>query len=216
MIDVYFWPTPNCYKVTLFLEEAGISYRIIAVDIGQGAQFRSEFSAISPNSRIPAIVDHLEEDVTAIPIFESGAILVYLAEKIGRFLPEETSERTVVMQWLFWQVGGLGPMAGQAHHFRHYAPELIPYAVDRYTTEVTRLYGVLDRRLDGRGFLADGYSIADMAVFPWVNRYAKQGQDLARFPNVARWFRSISERPATNSAYRTGPVDPRSSVIAVV
>ena len=206
MIDLHYWPTPNGHKVTLFLEEAALPYRIVPVDIGRGEQFRPEFLAIAPNNRMPAIVDHDPADGGApVSLFESGAILLYLADKTGRFIPQDLRGRIEALQWLFWQMGGLGPMAGQNHHFSHYAPEKIPYAIDRYVNETNRLYGVLDNRLADRPFLAGSdYSIADMASYPWIVPYERQGQDLADFPNLERWFRSIEARPATVRAYEIG------------
>ncbi|MBL8667856.1 MAG: glutathione S-transferase N-terminal domain-containing protein [Rhodospirillales bacterium] len=206
MIDLHFWPTPNGHKITMFLEEAALDYRIVPVNIGAGEQFRPEFLAISPNNRMPAIVDHAPADGgESIPVFESGAILVYLADKIGRFLPTETRGRKTVLEWLFWQVGGLGPMAGQNHHFVQYAPEKLPYAIDRYVSETNRLYGVLDRRLRGRAFIAgNDYSIADMACYPWIVPWKRQQQDLAGFPDLHRWFEAIRARPATVRAYEKG------------
>jgi GST-like protein len=205
MIDLYFWPTPNGHKVTMCLEETGLSYRLVPIDIDNGEQFGPEFLAISPNNRIPAIVDPDPPwGGSPASIFESGAILLHLAEKTGMFLPDDPALRMEALQWVFWQVGGLGPMAGQAHHFRHYAKEGIPYAFERYTREVGRLYGVLNRRLSGRQFIAGEYSIADMASFPWINRHAKQGQDLAAFPDLAGWFERVMKRPATVTAYRKG------------
>lgn len=206
MIDLHFWPTPNGHKITLFLEEAGLDYRINAVDIGAGEQFRPEFLAISPNNRMPAIVDNDPADGgEPISVFESGAILVYLADKIGRFLPTEVRGRKTVLEWLFWQVGGLGPMAGQNHHFVQYAPEQLPYAIDRYVAETNRLYGVLDRRLHGRTFIAgDDYSIADMACYPWIVPWKRQQQALEDFPDLHRWFEAIRARPATITAYEKG------------
>ena len=202
MIELYYWTTPNGHKITIFLEETGLPYVIKPVDIGAGEQFAPEFLAISPNNRIPAIVD-LEpaEGGGALSVFESGAILQYLGEKTGRFLPADLRGRTEVMQWLFWQMAGLGPMAGQNHHFSQYAPEKIPYAIERYVKETERLYGVLDDRLAERAFVAGDYSIADMACYPWIVPYENQGQDLEDFPNLARWFTAIRERPAVVRAY---------------
>jgi GST-like protein len=199
MIDLYYWPTPNGWKVSIMLEETGLPYRLVPVNIGRGEQFRPEFLAISPNNRMPAIVDpapFVEDGGGPIAVFESGAILLYLAEKSGQFLPTDLRGRYEVTQWLFWQMGGLGPMAGQAHHFRQYAPETIPYAVDRYTNEVNRLYGVMNRRLADREFLAGAYSVADMAAFPWVVPYQNQGQKLEDFPHLERWFAAMKARPA--------------------
>jgi GST-like protein len=206
MIDLHYWPTPNGHKITLFLEEAGLPYRIVPVNIGKGEQFAPDFLAIAPNNRMPAIVDHDPAGGGApISLFESGAILLYLAEKTGRFIPSDLVGRAEVLQWLFWQMGGLGPMAGQNHHFNVYAPEKIPYAIDRYVRETARLYGVLDRRLAERAFMAGAdYTIADMASYPWIVPHANQGQDLAEFPNVKRWFDAIGQRPATIAAYAKG------------
>ena len=206
MIELYYWPTPNGHKVTMLLEEVGVPYDIKPVDISAGDQFKPDFLKISPNNRMPAIVDHVPADGGApIAVFESGAILLYLAEKIGRFLPADLRRRTTVLEWLFWQVGGLGPMAGQNHHFAQYAPEQIRYAVDRYVKETNRLYGVLDHRLEGRAFIAGtDYSIADMAAYPWIVPHKRQGQNLDDFPNVKRWFETIRARPATIRAYEKG------------
>jgi GST-like protein len=205
MIDLYYWPTPNGHKVTIFLEETGLPYRIVPVNIGSGEQFKPEFLAISPNNRMPAIVDHAPaDDGRPLSIFESGAILMYLADKIGEFLPQSPRHRAEVSQWLFWQMGGLGPMLGQNHHFSHYAPEKIPYAIERYVKETNRLYCVADRRLADREFLAGDYSIADMAAYPWIVRYERQGQDLNDFPNLKRWFGKIRDRGAVVAAYEKG------------
>lgn len=202
MIDLYYWPTPNGHKITMFLEEAGLPYRLVPVNIGQGEQFKAEFLAISPNNRMPALVDHNPLDGGApISVFESGAILMYLGQKTEQFLPADVRGNTEVLEWLFWQVGGLGPMAGQNHHFSRYAPEKIPYAIERYVKETNRLYGVLDRRLAGRDFVAGDYSIADMAAYPWVVPHEGQGQKLEDFPHVKRWFEAIKSRPATVRAY---------------
>lgn len=202
MIDLYYWTTPNGHKITLFLEEAGLPYRIHPVNIGKGEQFKPDFLRISPNNRIPAIVDNQPADGgEPVTLFESGAILVYLAEKTGRFLPTDLRGRTETLQWLFWQMAGLGPMLGQNHHFTQYAPEKIPYAIERYTKETSRLYGVLNKQLAGRDFVAGNYSIADMAMYPWIVPHEKQGQKLEDYPNLHRWFRTIAERPATFRAY---------------
>ena len=203
MLDLYYWTTPNGHKVTIFLEEAQLAYRLRPVNIGKGEQFTPEFLAIAPNNRIPALVDHAPVDGgEPFSLFESGAILEYLADKIGRFLPRETRPRFVVLQWLYWQMGGLGPMLGQNHHFRGYAPETIDYAIKRYTDEAKRLYRVLDNRLEGRSFLAgEDYSIADMACYPWTVSHERQGVDLAEYPNVRRWFDAIGARPAIERAY---------------
>ncbi|HUY83573.1 MAG TPA: glutathione S-transferase N-terminal domain-containing protein [Steroidobacteraceae bacterium] len=202
MIDLYYWTTPNGHKITIFLEETAIPYRIVPINIGTGEQFKPEFLAIAPNNRIPAIVDTEPADGGApIGVFESGAILQYLAEKSDRFLPRDLRGRTEAMQWLFWQMAGLGPMAGQNHHFGQYAPEPIPYAIDRYVNETNRLYGVLDRRLAAREFVAGPYSIADMAIYPWIVPHERQRQNLADFPHVRRWFEAIAARPAVVRAY---------------
>lgn len=206
MIELHYWPTPNGHKITLFLEETGLPYAIKPVNIGRGEQFAPAFLAISPNNRMPAIVD-TEPDGGGEPVsvFESGAILQYLAEKTGRFLPTDLRGRVTVLEWLYWQVGGLGPMLGQNHHFNRYAPEKIPYAIDRYVNETRRLYGVLDGRLAGRDFIAGkDYSIADMAAYPWIVPHEAQGMDLADFPHLAAWFGRIRERPATRRAYAVG------------
>ena len=205
MIDLYYWPTPNGDKITLFLEETAMPYNIIPVNIGKGEQFRPEFLAISPNNRMPAIVDHTPMERGApISVFESGAILLYLAEKSEQFIAPDLRGRVETLQWLFWQMGGLGPMAGQNHHFARYAPEKIPYAIERYVKETNRLYGVLDKRLTDREFIAGAYSIADMAVYPWVVPHEAQGQNLDDFPNLKRWFEAIKARPATVRAYERG------------
>lgn len=203
MIDVYYWTTPNGHKITIFAEEAGIPYKIIPVNIGAGDQFQPDFLKISPNNRMPAIIDHAPADGgAAISVFESGAILQYLAEKTGKFLPADIRGRTEVMQWLYWQMAGLGPMAGQNHHFVQYAPEHIPYAVERYVKETNRLYGVLNKRLADREFVAETYSIADMAIYPWIVPYERQGQKLENFPHLKRWFETIQARPAVQRAYQ--------------
>jgi GSH-dependent disulfide-bond oxidoreductase len=202
MIELHYWTTPNGHKITMFLEETGLPYRIVPVRIGAGDQFKPEFLAISPNNRIPAILDEEPAGGGApVSVFESGAILLYLAEKTGRFIPADLRGRTDVLQWLFWQMGGLGPMAGQNHHFGTYAPEKLPYAIDRYVNETNRLYGVLNKRLADRPFVAGDYSIADMASYPWVVPYERQGQNLDDFPHLKRWFNEIRERPATVRAY---------------
>ena len=196
MIDFYTWTTPNGRKVSIMLEECGLPYRVHKVDIGKGEQFRPEFLAINPNNRIPAIVDAEGPEGTPLPLFESGAILVYLAGKTGRFLPESTSGKYIALQWLMFQMGGVGPMFGQAHHFLRAAPEQVPYGIKRYTDETRRLYGVLDKRLGEAPFLAGEYSIADMATFPWVARHEWHKVALADFPNVKRWYDTIALRPA--------------------
>jgi GST-like protein len=205
MIELYFWTTPNGYKPLLLLEETGLPYRIVPVDISRGAQFEPAFLAISPNNRIPAIVDHTPgESALPISIFESGAILLYLAEKSGRFLPYDTAGRAETLQWLFWQMGGLGPMLGQNLHFSAFAPERLPYAIDRYMRETDRLYGVLDRRLASRPYLAGAYSIADMASYPWIVTLERRQPRLDRFPNIRRWYDAIGDRPATARTYEIG------------
>jgi GSH-dependent disulfide-bond oxidoreductase len=202
MIDLYYWTTPNGHKVTIFLEETGTPYKIIPINIGKGEQFKPDFLAVSPNNRIPAMVDHQPPGGgKPIAVFESGAMLVYLAEKTGKFLAKEPATRAEVMQWLFWQMGGLGPMSGQNNHFSNYAVDKIPYAMDRYRNEVNRLYGVMDKRLADRPFLAGEYSIADMASYPWVVPHERQGQKIAEFPNLKRWLDTIAARPAVVRAY---------------
>ena len=202
MIDFYYWTTPNGHKITMFLEETGLEYNIIPVNISAGDQFKNEFLAVAPNNRIPAIVDHTPVGGAGqIPIFESGAILLYLAEKTGRFIPDDVRGRADALQWLFWQMGGLGPMAGQNHHFKQYAPEKLPYAIDRYVNETNRLYGVLNKRLADRAFVAGAYSIADMASYPWIVPHERQGQNLEDFPHLKRWYNEIAVRPATVRAY---------------
>lgn len=203
MIELHYWTTPNGHKITIFLEETGLPYSIVPVNIGAGDQFKPGFLRISPNNRIPAIIDtEPAEPGPPISVFESGAILLYLAEKTGRFIPGDLRGRVEVLQWLFWQMGGLGPMAGQNHHFANYAPERLPYAITRYVNETNRLYGVLNRRLADRPFVAGDYSIADMAAYPWVVPYQRQGQKLEDFPNLKRWFETIAARPAVKSAYK--------------
>ena len=206
MIELHYWPTPNGHKITMFLEEAELPYEIRPVNIGKGEQFKPEFLRISPNNRMPAIVDRAPtEGGTPVSVFESGAILQYLAEKSGRFLPLDPRGRTTVMEWLFWQVGGLGPMLGQNHHFNRYAPEKIPYAIERYVNETHRLYGVLNRRLDGQSFIAGTeYTIADMAAYPWIVPHEAQGMTLEEFPHLKIWFETIRARAATQRAYAIG------------
>ena len=207
MIDLYYWTTPNGHKITMLLEEAGLAYRLLPIHIGKGEQFEPGFLRIAPNNRIPAIVDQAPTDGgTPVPIFESGAILLYLADKTGAFIPQDLRGRNVALQWLFWQMGGLGPMAGQNHHFGVYAPEKIPYAIERYVKETSRLYGVLNKHLGeraaaGQHFIAGDYSIADMACYPWVVPYERQGQKLEDFPHLKAWFERIRARPATERAY---------------
>jgi GSH-dependent disulfide-bond oxidoreductase len=215
MIDLYYWTTPNGHKITLFLEEAGLEYRIKPINIGKGEQFDPAFLAISPNNRIPAIVDHAPADgAKPVSVFESGAILLYLAGKTGQFLPKDLRGQVETLEWLMWQMGGLGPMAGQNHHFSIYAPEKIPYAIDRYVKETSRLYGVLNKRLKGRDFIVGGqYTIADMAAYPWVIP-ERQGQDMDDFPNLRRWHAAIRARPATARAYaRAKEVNPQPTQI---
>jgi len=203
MIDLYYWTTPNGHKVTIFLEETGLPYKIIPINIGKGEQFKPEFLAVSPNNRIPAILDRDPAGGgKPIAVMESGAILVYLAEKSGRFLPTQPpATRADVLQWLFWQMGGLGPMSGQNNHFSRYAVDKIPYAIERYNKEVNRLYGVMNRRLADREYLAGEYSIADMASYPWVVPHENQGQKIGDFPNLKRWLDAIAARPAVKKAY---------------
>ncbi|NQV83178.1 MAG: glutathione S-transferase N-terminal domain-containing protein [Rhodospirillales bacterium] len=202
MIDLYTWPTPNGHKVHIMLEETGLPYTVFPINIGAGDQFDPDYLKISPNNKMPAIVDPDGPDGQPYSLFESGAILMYLAEKTGRFMPSEMAARYQVIQWLMFQMGGVGPMFGQAHHFRQYAPEKIPYAIERYTNEAARLYGVLDRRLGEVEYLAGDYSIADMATFPWTRSYERQGQNLDDFPNVKRWFEAINARPAVERALK--------------
>ena len=195
MIDLYYWPTPNGWKISIMLEECGLEYRLVPVDIGRGDQFKPEFLAISPNNRMPAIVDH-DVEGEPVSVFESGAILMYLAEKTGRFLPSDPRARLQVMQWVFWQVGGLGPMAGQLGHFTNYAPEKIPYALNRYGDEYNRLLGVIDKQLADKDYLCGDYSIADMASWPWVIVHERVGQSLDEFPRVMAWSERMQARPA--------------------
>ncbi len=206
MIELYYWPTPNGHKITMFLEETDLDYEIKPINIGTGEQFEPEFLKIAPNNRMPAIVDRDPAGGgEAVSVFESGAILIYLGEKTGQFLPTDLRPRAEVLQWLMWQMGGLGPMAGQNHHFNNYAADKLPYAIDRYVNETNRLYGVMDRRLEDRKFLAgDFYSIADMASYPWVVPWKRQSQNLDDFPNLKRWFDAIRERNATRRAYEIG------------
>jgi GST-like protein len=196
MIDLYTWGTPNGYKISIALEELALPYKVVPVNIGKGEQFAPEFLKISPNNRIPAIVDHEGPGGKPISLFESGAILLYLAEKTGKLIPAEAAGRYLTIQWLMFQMGGVGPMLGQAGHFRNYAPEQVPYAIDRYTNEGKRLYGVLDRRLAEAEYLAGEYSIADIATFPWLRLPQSHGIDITQFPHVARWREAIARRPA--------------------
>ena len=205
MIDLHYWPTPNGWKISIALEEMELAYRVVPVNIHRGEQFDRHFLEISPNNRMPAIVDHDPLDGGApLSVFESGAILIYLAEKSGKFLPSDLRGRTEVMEWLMWQMGGVGPMFGQAGHFKFYAPEPLPYAQQRYTTEALRLYGVLDRRLADREHICGDYSIVDMACWPWVITYKKQEIDLDRFPNVRRWYDQLKLRPGLRRGYEVG------------
>ncbi|MFQ3679508.1 MAG: glutathione S-transferase N-terminal domain-containing protein [Pseudanabaenaceae cyanobacterium] len=207
MIELYYWPTPNGQKIAILLEELGIPYQLFPIDIRQGEQFQPDFLRISPNNRIPAIVDREPVDGgEPISLFESGAILLYLAEKHQRFLPADRRGRKTVLEWLFWQVGGLGPMAGQNHHFRGAAPEKIPYAIERYTQETARLYRVLNQQLETREYIAGEYSIADMACYPWIVPHDRQAQRLEDFPHIQRWFHQIQNRPAVQQAYEKGNV----------
>ena len=202
MLDVYYWTTPNGHKVTILLEELAIPYHLIPVDIGSGAQFEAGFLAISPNNRIPAFVDHDPADGKGpISIFESGAILLYLADKTRQFIPQELRGRNQVLQWLFWQMGGFGPMLGQNHHFGFYAKEKIPYAIDRYVNETARLYGVLNKQLKNRSYICGDYSIADMACYPWTVSHERQQQDLDDFPHLKRWHMIMKDRDAVIKAY---------------
>ena len=203
MIDLYFYPSPNGIKAGIMLEECGLEYRVVPVDITRGEQFDPAFLELSPSNKIPALVDHAVAGAP-LELFESGAILLYLAEKTGRFLPAEIHGRYAVLKWLFWQVGGLGPMAGQAHHFRAFATEQVPYGIRRYTDECNRLYGVMNRALESHEYLAGDYSIADMAAWPWVQPHERQGQRLEDFPAVRRWFEAVGARPAVTRALALG------------
>jgi GST-like protein len=215
LIDLYYWTTPNGHKITMFLEETGTPYRILPINIGRGEQFAPEFLRISPNNRIPAIVDtEPGPGESPLAIFESGAILEYLAEKTGALLPRSKHERFDVLQWLYWQVANLGPMAGQNHHFTQYAPAKVPYAIERYVKETSRLYAVLDRRLEGREFITGEFSIADIASYPWIVSHERQQQKLEDYPNLARWFNAIRARPATQRAYaRAAEINPPSKPV---
>jgi GSH-dependent disulfide-bond oxidoreductase len=202
MIDLYYWPTPNGHKITIFLEETGLFYKLVPIDIGAGDQFNPEFLTVSPNNKIPAIVDHAPSHGSRpLTLFESGAILLYLADKTQQFLPKHLHDRYNVLQWLFWQMASLGPMAGQNHHFVQYASEKIPYAIDRYLKETSRLYAVLDKQLSDKDYITGDYSIADMACYPWIVPYEKQQQNLNHFPHLKRWFENVQERPAVKRAY---------------
>ena len=204
-IELYYWPTPNGHKISIFLEETGLPYKIVPVDIGAGDQFEEGFLRISPNNKMPAIVDPEGPDGEPISLFESGAILLYLAEKTGKLFPKEPRKRYEALQWLMFQVGHVGPMLGQAHHFRQYADEEIPYAIERYTNEAARLYRVIDRRLsEAEYFAGDEYTIVDIAVYPWLRSHDNQGQRLEDYPNVDRWFENINARPAVQRALKVG------------
>ena len=203
-IQLYYWPTPNGWKLSIFLEEAGLPYEVVPVNIMAGDQYDPEFLKISPNNKMPAIVDPDGPDGEPISMFESGAILIYLAEKTSMLLPESPRQRLLVLQWLMFQMGHVGPMLGQAHHFRSYAPEKIAYAIDRYTNEAARLYNVMDDRLTQTEFFADDYSIADIAIFPWLRSHDVQGQDMNDFPNLKRWFDAMNERPAVQRGLKVG------------
>ncbi|PCI58387.1 MAG: thiol:disulfide oxidoreductase [Gammaproteobacteria bacterium] len=214
LLDLYYWTTPNGHKITILLEELGLPYNLHPIDINKGDQFTPEFLAISPNNRIPALVDPTPNDSDeSLSIFESGAILEYLADKTGAFLPQSGAARYDVLQWLYWQMGGLGPMAGQNHHFSQYAPEKIPYAISRYVNETARLYHVLDKQLADKAFITGEYSIADMASYPWIRSYKKQSQDLNDFPNIKSWFERISARPAVIQAYAKAATINNSSAV---
>ncbi len=213
MIELYTWPTPNGHKIHIMLEETGLEYTVHPIDISAGDQFETEFLKISPNNKMPAMIDLDGPGGKPYSLFESGAILMYLAEKTGKFMPGEIRARYEVIQWLMFQMGGIGPLLGQAHHFRAYAPEKIPYAIDRYTNEANRLYNVLDVRLKDREYLAGEYSIADIATFPWLRSHERQGVDLNQYPNVKRWFEVVAERPAVKRGVevladrrRAGPI----------
>ena len=204
MIELHYAPTPNGHKIAIALEELGLDYEVHRVNLGQGDQFKPDFLAFSPNNRIPAILDHDGEGGETVGVFESGAILMYLAEKTGQLLPASGTARKTVIEWLMWQMGGIGPMLGQAHHFNFYAKEKVEYAMNRYSKEANRLYGVLERQLEGRDFVADDYSIADIAIFPWTRTYERQGVDIIGYPNVARWRKAIFARPAVERGMRVG------------
>ena len=203
-IELHYWPTPNGHKITIMLEECALPYEIKPVNIGRGDQFKPEFLAISPNNRMPAIVDPDGPGGKPISIFESGAIMQYLGRKTGKFYPADERQRVAVEEWLYWQMANLGPNAGNTHHFRNYAPEKIQYGIDRFTNEVNRLYGVLDIRLADRPYLAGEYSIADMATYPWIRPYKNQGQDIAEFPALEKWFQRVRDRPAVAKAVKVG------------
>lgn len=203
-IDLYYWPTPNGWKISIMLEELGLPYNVKLVDITKGAQFEPDFLKVSPNNKMPAIVDHDTVGGEPIAVFESGAILQYLGRKTGKLYPVNERKRVEVDQWLFWQMGGFGPMLGQTHHFRIYAPEKIEYAINRYTNESKRLYGVLDKQLAGRDYVCGEYSIADIAIYPWAKLWERQGQDIKELPNVARWLETMAARPAVQKGLAVG------------
>lgn len=213
-IELHYWPTPNGWKISIMLEELGVPYEVKYVNIGKGEQFTPEFLAIAPNNRMPAIVDPEGPGGTPVSVFESGAILQYLGRKFGKFYPQEERARIAVEEWLFWQVGGLGPMAGQAHHFRQYAPEKIEYGIARYTNEVNRLYGVMNKRLADRSYLAGHYSIADMACVGWIIPHERQGQNLDDFPNLRRWYEAVKARPAVIRGIDVGKEEAKRSNLA--
>lgn len=213
-IQLYYWPTPNGWKITIMLEELGMLYEVKYVNIGRGDQFEPDFLKIAPNNRMPAIIDPDGPGGGPISVFESGAILQYLGRKTGRFYPKDERARVAVDEWLFWQMGGLGPMAGQAHHFRQYAPEKIEYGINRYTNEVNRLYGVMNRRLESRDYLADEYSIADMACIGWVIPHERQGQNLDDFPHLKRWYQAVKSRPAVIRGIDVGKAEREKSNLA--
>ena len=202
MIELHYAPTPNGHKISIVLEELGLDYEVHRVNIGQGDQFKPEFLAFSPNNRIPAIIDRDGDE--AVSVFESGAILMYLAEKTGKLMPKSGTARKTVMEWLMWQMGGFGPMLGQAHHFNFYAQEKIDYAINRYSNEANRLYGVLDRQLEGRDYVAGDYSIADIAIFPWTRTYERQHVVIEDYPNVVRWRKAMFARPAVQRGMKVG------------
>jgi GST-like protein len=220
MIDFHTWPTPNGQKVAIMLEETGLPYTVIPVDIQRGDQFKPDFLAISPNNKMPAIVDHEGPGGKPYPLFESGAILLYLGEKTGKFLPQDVAGRYEVIQWVMFQMASVGPMLGQAHHFRMYAPEKIQYAIDRYTNEARRIYGVIDKRLNGREYICRDYSVADIAIYPWLVPYERQGQRLEDFPHLQRWFERVKARPAVARGMavlanqrRQGPMDDKAKQV---
>jgi GST-like protein len=214
MIELYYWPTPNGWKISIMLEELGVPYEVKYINIGKGEQFAPDFLKIAPNNRMPAIIDPDGPGGAPISVFESGAILQYLGRKYSKFYPMAERARVEVEEWLFWQVGGLGPMAGQANHFRHYAPEKIEYGITRYTDEVNRLYGVMNKRLADRDFLAGDYSIADVASLGWIVSYERQGQDLAEFPNLKLWFDTLMARPAVIKGMAVGREEREKSNLA--